>query len=128
MTNAGPDVSTGATVTDALPENLVLVGVTSSQGSCSGTTTVVCTLGQLAGGATATITLTVRATSFGSLANTATVSTTDSDPVVVDNSSATTVAASLAPVPTLSPAMLLVLALGMLGIGAARIVRRRHAA
>jgi uncharacterized repeat protein (TIGR01451 family) len=125
VTNAGPDASSGATVTDVLPESLALVSVTPSQGSCSGTTTVVCTLGPLAGGATATITLTVRATSSGSIANTATVSTAESDPVVVDNSSSTTSAASAPAIPILSPPMLLVLALAM-GIGAASIMRRGH--
>lgn len=59
-------------VEDTLPANTTLVSVTPSQGSCrSGPRRVVCALGDLAGGASATVTLVVKPTEVGTLVNVA---------------------------------------------------------
>jgi uncharacterized repeat protein (TIGR01451 family) len=50
---------------DQLPGNVTLVSATSTQGSCTGSPTLVCTLGALAPGATATVTITVTTTAHG---------------------------------------------------------------
>jgi uncharacterized repeat protein (TIGR01451 family) len=59
ITNAGPDEATNVVVTDTLPTGVNFGSVTASQGSCSGTGPVTCTLGTLTNGTTATITLVV---------------------------------------------------------------------
>ena len=87
--NGGPQSASAVTVTDVLPANTTFVSATPSQGSCTGTTTVTCSLGAIANGGTATITLTVTPTVAGPLSNTANVSNSpeaDSNPV---NSAAT---------------------------------------
>ena len=77
--NAGPDDAPGVVVTDPLPPGLQFVSATASQGSCSGTDTIVCNLGTVASGAGATVTITAQATSTGSLDNQAWVSTDAAD-------------------------------------------------
>jgi len=89
--NNGPDPTTGVVVTDALLPNFTLVSATSGQGSCSGTTTVVCSVGALAKGAATTITITLRSTLVGAFTNVATVSGPDPDPSLSDNTAAQTV-------------------------------------
>jgi uncharacterized repeat protein (TIGR01451 family) len=60
---------------DTLPANVTLVSATPSQGSCrSGPRRVVCALGDLAAGASATVTIVVRPTEVGPLLNVARVS------------------------------------------------------
>ena len=60
--NLGSDEVSGATIADNLPANTALVSATPSQGTCTGTATVTCNFGSLAGGASATATLVVRPT------------------------------------------------------------------
>ena len=78
VTNSGPAVAQDVVVTDPLPAEVTYIANSYSTtiGSCSGTTTVACTLGNLAVGSTAVITINVTAPTF-SLAtlstNTATV-------------------------------------------------------
>jgi uncharacterized repeat protein (TIGR01451 family) len=61
VTNAGPAVAVGSHLTDQLPDGADFLSATPSQGSCSPSgTDLVCELGDLASGATATVTLTVR--------------------------------------------------------------------
>jgi uncharacterized repeat protein (TIGR01451 family) len=85
VSNAGPAAATGVVVTDPLPDGLVLVSVTSSQGDCTGTDTITCTLGTIADGASATITLTVQAQGAGNLVNQATVTADTADMNDSDN-------------------------------------------
>jgi uncharacterized repeat protein (TIGR01451 family) len=59
VTNNGPADTDAATVADTVPSGTTLVSVTPSQGSCDGTTDVLCALGPLANGATAVVTLIV---------------------------------------------------------------------
>ena len=62
--NNGPDTAPGVKVTDTLPSGTTLVSVSTSAGTCKspvvgGTGTVVCTIGTMAAGDMATVTLTV---------------------------------------------------------------------
>jgi uncharacterized repeat protein (TIGR01451 family) len=75
----------GASVRDVLPSNVMLLSVSSSRGSCSGTTTIVCNLGNLPAGDIETITLTVHTTTVGNVTNTATLSTTSVDSNLANN-------------------------------------------
>ncbi len=93
VTNNGPAVAQGVTVTDVLPSTVTFtsVSIPASQGSCTGTTTVTCNLGSVSVGGLVIITINVNAATFtgsGTLtSNTATVSSTTSDPNLTNNSS-----------------------------------------
>ncbi|MFE5292704.1 hypothetical protein ACFQ8T_11055 [Isoptericola sp. NPDC056618] len=93
--NDGPNAATDVTVTDPVPAGWDGVTATSTAGTCSvAEGTVSCALGDLADGATATVTLT-GTTSSGStatsLTNVATVSTSSLDPTPANNVSGATV-------------------------------------
>ena len=59
VNNVGSLNASNVQLSNPLPANTSFVSVSTSQGSCSGTTTVSCALGNLASGAKATVTLTV---------------------------------------------------------------------
>jgi uncharacterized repeat protein (TIGR01451 family) len=80
ITNAGPDDATDVTVTDTLPIDVDFGTATPSQGSCSGTNPVICDLGTLTSGATATITIVVTPTMPGIIINLAEVTGAEPDP------------------------------------------------
>jgi uncharacterized repeat protein (TIGR01451 family) len=82
VTNNGPDIATDVELTDVLPGTVTLVSVTPSAGSCAGTSTIVCDLGSLANGASATVTIVVSTSAVGTLTNTVsvTLAETDTDP------------------------------------------------
>jgi len=72
VTNEGPTTAFGVTVTDTLPTGVALDQATSSHGTgCSGTSPVVCTLGDLDSSAAATVTIVVTPTVTGTIANAA---------------------------------------------------------
>jgi uncharacterized repeat protein (TIGR01451 family) len=82
VTNGGPDPATNVTLTDALHASTSFVSATPSQGTCSHAAgTVTCPLGNIANGATATITIvaTTSAGSVPSITNTATADGTEAD-------------------------------------------------
>ncbi len=85
------------TVTDDLPGSLRARSSTASQGSCSGTTVVTCAIGNLANGASATVTIVVRPSSAGTITNTATVSATEADSNTANNSATQATVISAAP-------------------------------
>ena len=85
--NSTINPATGATVIDTLPSGVTFVSATTSQGTCSGTATVICGLGTLGPGQTATVAIVVRPTSVGSRTNTAGVTTTANDTDTTNNSS-----------------------------------------
>ena len=99
VTNQGPSDTTNVVLTDTLggPARTV-VSATSSQGSCTTTEPVECSLGDLAESARATVILVVRAEALGTLTNTATVVGDLPDPVAANGTSPTL---SAAVVPTM---------------------------
>ena len=83
-------------LTDVLPGGTTFTAVSTTGGTCaynSGTKSVGCSIGALASGSTATVTLDLIVNGKPkSLANTATVSSTTTDPNTANNSSTATVA------------------------------------
>jgi uncharacterized repeat protein (TIGR01451 family) len=77
--NNGPDTATDVELTDVLPGTVNLVSVTTSAGSCGGTSTIVCDLGTLANGAEVTVTIVVTTTVLRTLTNTASVTLAETD-------------------------------------------------
>src|SRR5439155_20888573 len=82
--NAGADAARGVTVTDTLPKNAGFGSASSTQGSCAPKPkqlVVVCTLGSMANGANAAVTIVAKPTTKGSFKDTASVSlTSPTDP------------------------------------------------
>jgi uncharacterized repeat protein (TIGR01451 family) len=78
-------------VTNRIPVRSTLVSATSSQGSCSGAAPVTCTLGTLAAGATAQVTIVVQPTAAGYLTNRASVKSDAVDPYRFNDNRSTTV-------------------------------------
>jgi len=87
--NLGPAAASNVTVTDVLPAGVTIVSASSSQGSCSGTTTVTCALGTLSPGGSAQMFILVTKNVGGDVSNTAGVAADEGDPNPVNNSSST---------------------------------------
>ncbi|HEX8410357.1 MAG TPA: hypothetical protein VF883_15945 [Thermoanaerobaculia bacterium] len=116
VTNNGPGPASNVVVTDILPAGTTLLSATTTQGSCSGSATVTCTLGTLSALATATIALEVRLPlTPGPVMNSATVTSSDADPTPANNAATAIITVTAAPagIPTLSPLMMLMLALSL---------------
>ena len=92
-TNNGASNNTNVAVNDALPNGYSYVSYTATTGSYNSSTGI-WTIGALAAGANATLTITAKVNSAGSYANTATVSGDLLDPDSTNNSATST------PVPT----------------------------
>jgi uncharacterized repeat protein (TIGR01451 family) len=90
VTNNGPDAANGVEVTDNLENQLDFVSTNPSQGTCSGTKKITCSLGTLANGASATVAIKVKPKKAGQLTNTATVTTVDTDGLTANNTASTT--------------------------------------
>lgn len=96
VTGGGPGPSTGTTVVDHLPAGESLFGSNASQGSCTSSgspATVTCALGNLASGASATVTIVAAEANAGQVTNTSTASNDQGSNV---SASATTMFASTA--------------------------------
>ena len=94
VTNNGtlsmPATTSGVTLTDVLPTEAAFVSATPSQGSCTGTGTVVCNLGIFPSGATATVDIVATAPNVATtLTNTATVGALTDDPNLINNTATT---------------------------------------
>jgi uncharacterized repeat protein (TIGR01451 family) len=103
VTNNGPAVASGVTVSDPLPTEVTFTSVSTTQGTCTQSSgTVSCTIGTMNVGTVVLITINVNASTFSgsggtvcatvngvpySVCNTATVSSTTSDPDSTNNSS-----------------------------------------
>jgi len=87
VSNAGPATATGVTVTDPVPSGSTFVSASSSQGTCSQAMgKVTCSLGSLAPGATASVTIKTDPKLLGRVNDTATVHATEMDPNPANNS------------------------------------------
>lgn len=89
VTNDGPSGATNVVLTDVLPTGLTFASATASQGSVNHAAgTVTANLGNLANGASATVTINVNiaATATGTINNTATVTGTQTDDDTTNNS------------------------------------------
>jgi uncharacterized repeat protein (TIGR01451 family) len=93
--NGGVGNATGVSLTDMLPTGVVFESATPSQGTCSQSSgTVTCSLGTLAGAATATVAITVAPTSGAtSYTNQASVTANQPDPNLANNAISQTTAA-----------------------------------
>ena len=77
----------GVVLTDTLPAGTTFVSATPSQGTCSGTATVTCTLGTITNGTKATVTISVTSPATAStLTNVVSETSTTTDPVTTNNS------------------------------------------
>ncbi len=80
VANAGPDTANAVVVSDKLPGSVDVLGTESSPGSCDVKGRhVTCTLGGLPNAATATVTIRVMPNKEGTIENTATVSSAETD-------------------------------------------------
>jgi uncharacterized repeat protein (TIGR01451 family) len=89
VTNLGPGTATGVVLTDVLSTKLGFVSATSTAGTCSwapGSRTITCTIGTLASGAQATVTIDATDNGKGNVPNVVNVTTTSTDPNTVNNS------------------------------------------
>ncbi|HEX4965795.1 MAG TPA: DUF11 domain-containing protein [Thermoanaerobaculia bacterium] len=130
VTNNGPNRANGVTVTDTLPAGVTFVSATGTGWTCGEAAGVVtCTLPFLDPGTAPTITIRVTTPQAdASLVNSATVSSTQTDPNGGNNAATATVTvqAAIAQVPTLSELGLAVLSLLLLTAGL-RTLRGRRA-
>ena len=94
VANAGPDTAQGVTLTNILPSSIILGSVTTSQGSCSGTSIIYCDLGSITTGSSVTVTISITPTTAGSLTLTSIGSTISYDPVSTNNQSSASVTAT----------------------------------
>ena len=94
--NIGAQAAHGVRVVDTLPSGVTPQSDVPSQGSCSGGQTRTCSLGNIAGGANATVQIDVQATSIGSVSNTATVSIANIETNAANNSATATTSIGLA--------------------------------
>jgi uncharacterized repeat protein (TIGR01451 family) len=79
VTNAGPDPATDVVVSDAFAEGAKLVSAKPSAGTCSGSDSILCEMGAIATGASATIEVEVES-SETAFADGARVRSAESDP------------------------------------------------
>src|SRR6185436_14108865 len=94
--NSGSAINaTNVTLTDTLPASMNFVSATTTQGSLvtppvDSTGVVTANLGTLAPNATATVTVTVKATQNGAVTNTATANGSETDPTPANNTATQT--------------------------------------
>jgi uncharacterized repeat protein (TIGR01451 family)/CSLREA domain-containing protein len=85
VTNAGPSPTNGVVVTDTLPLNVSLISATASVGQCSGNKPVICAVGRLVPGSTATITIVVVPLVAPLVSNLTGAIADEADPSLADN-------------------------------------------
>jgi len=85
VTNHGPVLATGIMLTDTLPAGVTLKTVVPTQGNCSGTGPVVCSLLSAAAGSTLTVTVAVIPMRLGQITNRVTATANEFDPAFANN-------------------------------------------
>ncbi len=103
VTNNSLQPADGVVVTDTLTGAVSFGTISASQGSCSGTDLLTCDLGTLAGGASATVSVSVTTTGVGGISNIAKVTALTADPDPTNNLALAFVNVSAAPVPPEPP-------------------------
>lgn len=86
VTNHGPNVATGVTVTDTLPAKVNFVSASAGCTYNAGPHTVTCTIGTLSASISVTITVTPQPDAVPSVTNSVSVSATEFDPDTTNNS------------------------------------------
>ena len=89
VTNLGPNSAQGSRLVMNLDASLIINSVTTSQGACGTGTAFTCDLGNLASGASTTVTVNATPGNSGTLAGSASVSSTSYDPTLANNQSMT---------------------------------------
>ena len=105
VTNQGPASASSVALVATMPATGTLASTTLSAGTCSGTTTVLCNLGSLGNGASATVTFIVQQASAGAAAMTVQVNASENDPLLSNNmasSDLTITGADFNPAPTIA--------------------------
>ena len=93
ITNHGPLGATAVVLSDNLPASVTFYSASANQGTCNGTTTVTCNLGDIANSGTATVSIVVLPTTAGTIVNSASVSSATTDyNTANNNASASTIA------------------------------------
>lgn len=85
VTNHGPASASSVALAAGMPATGVLTSATSPSASCSGMQTVLCNLGSLANGASASVTFTVQQVSAGTATLNAQVNASQNDPLLSNN-------------------------------------------
>ena len=86
--NNGPDAAENVVVTDVLPSGVTDVSATASQGFCSGSNTVSCSLETINNNSSSTVTIVVKNKTRGMKSNTASVTSSTADPNMANNNAA----------------------------------------
>lgn len=87
--NLGPNAAQGAALAMNLDSSLIINSVTPSQGSCGTGTSFTCDLGNMANGASTTVTVNATPTTAGTLAGDSSVTSTSYDPTSTNNQATT---------------------------------------
>jgi uncharacterized repeat protein (TIGR01451 family) len=85
VANLGQSSAQGATLNTVLPASVINGTVTPSQGTCSGDSVLICDLGTIANGSSASVTISITPTASGTLGMTASTSSVSFDPVSSNN-------------------------------------------
>jgi uncharacterized repeat protein (TIGR01451 family) len=91
VTNNGPSADTNVQITDPIPAGNTFVSATSTQGTCTGGTILHCNIGNMAAGASVTITLVTTPSTQGNQVNTATVTGGRAETNTANNTASATV-------------------------------------
>ncbi len=98
VSNAGPDAASNVSLRDVIPAPLGITSAVSSQGSCTGSSTVVCSLGSIANGSYALVVLTVTGTQRGPASSSLSASAVEDDPSSGNNVASVAVVVHAPPV------------------------------